>query len=51
VTDIERQILLNQLAIIEALMPLAKHTVDGTRGLLRSRYEETAKLVREKQGG
>jgi hypothetical protein len=46
VTDIERQILLNQIAIMEALAPHAKGGAQGTRELLKQRYAETAKLVR-----
>ena len=45
--DIERQILLNQIAIIEALLPLAKDGAGSARELLRQRYRETAQLVRE----
>jgi hypothetical protein len=50
-TDIERQVLLNQIAIIEALLPLAKDGTGSPRELLRQRYRETAQLVREKSGG
>jgi hypothetical protein len=46
-TDTERQILLNQMAILEALIPLAESSVQGTRQLLRLRYGETAKLLRD----
>ncbi|MBR0687365.1 hypothetical protein JQ594_15645 [Bradyrhizobium manausense] len=46
-SDIERQILLNQIALLEALMPLAQRGPESTRELLRQRYTETAKLVRE----
>jgi hypothetical protein len=46
-TGIERQILLNQIAIIEALAPLAASGAQSTRELLRQRYRETAQLVRE----
>jgi hypothetical protein len=45
--DIERQILLNQIAILEALQPLAPAGAQSTRELLRQRYRETAQLVRE----
>lgn len=51
-TPIERQILLNQVAIIEALLP---HTPgggpDGVRALLQLRYHETAQLIREQSKG
>ncbi len=50
-TEIERQILLNQLAILEALAPMTKFGADSTRELIHQRYRETAQLVREKQGG
>jgi len=50
-TDIERQILLNQIAILEALIPIGSSGPQGTREVLRQRYRETAQLVREKQGG
>jgi hypothetical protein len=46
-TAIERQILLNQIAILEALGGLAKNGVGSTQELLRKRYRETAQLVRE----
>jgi hypothetical protein len=46
-TDIERQILLNQIAILEVLIPLGTNGPGGTREMLRQRYHETAKLVRE----
>ncbi|MCP1832807.1 hypothetical protein ACVIIY_005037 [Bradyrhizobium sp. USDA 4515] len=36
--DVSRQILLNQLAILEALIPLAKSGADSTQELLRKRY-------------
>lgn len=49
-TDIERQILLNQIAILEALVPLASKGKESTRELLFQRYRETAKLVREQEG-
>lgn len=47
VSDVERQILLNQIAIMEALLPHAQSGKESTRELLRQRYGETAKLVRE----
>jgi hypothetical protein len=50
-SDVERQILLNQIAIMEALSPFASSGAQGTRELLRQRYHETAQLVREQQGG
>ncbi|WP_176731402.1 hypothetical protein [Bradyrhizobium elkanii] len=50
-TNIERQILLNQIAILETLIPLAKSGADSTRELLRQRYRETARLVREQTKG
>lgn len=46
-TDIERQILLNQIAILETLIPLAKSGADSTRELLRQRYRESAQLIRD----
>ncbi len=46
-TYVERQILLNQIAILEALIPMGSSGPDGTREVLRKRYHETAKLVRE----
>lgn len=46
-TDIERQILLNQIAILEVLIPLGSNGPEGTREILRQRYGETATLVRE----
>jgi hypothetical protein len=46
-SPIERQILLNQIAILEALIPLGSTGPDGTREILRKRYTETAKFVRE----
>jgi hypothetical protein len=46
-TVIERQILLNQIAILEVLIPLGSNGPEGTREMLRRRYHETAKLVRE----
>lgn len=44
---IERQILLNHIAMLEVLMPLGSKGPDGTREILRKRYAETAQLVRE----
>lgn len=46
-TDIERQILLNQIAILEALIPMGSSGPEGTREILRKRYRETAELVRQ----
>lgn len=46
-TAIERQILLNQVAILEALIPIGSSGPDGTREMLRQRYRETAQLIRE----
>jgi hypothetical protein len=46
VTDVERQILKNQIAIMEALMPLAAMGRQSTHELLREHYRETAKLMR-----
>lgn len=46
-TDIERQILLNQIAILEALVPLGSSGPEGTREILRRRYRESAELVRQ----
>jgi len=46
-TNIERQILLNQIAILEALIPIGSGGPQGTREMLRQRYRETAELVRE----
>lgn len=46
-TEIERQILLNQIAILEVLIPLGSNGPDGTRDILRKRYRETADLVRQ----
>jgi hypothetical protein len=46
-TDIERQILLNQIAILEALIPLGSSGPEGTREILRRRYRESAELVRQ----
>ncbi|ULK98870.1 hypothetical protein [Bradyrhizobium sp. I71] len=48
--DIERQILLNQIAMIEALMvimPVAKRGPESTVELLRKRYHESAGLLRD----
>ncbi|WP_157784047.1 hypothetical protein [Bradyrhizobium yuanmingense] len=46
-TPIERQILLNQIAILEALIPLGSNGPHGTQEILRKRYRETAELVRQ----
>lgn len=46
-TDIERQLLVNQIAILEALMPIGSSGPDGTREMLRQRYRESAELVRQ----
>jgi hypothetical protein len=46
-TATERQILLNQIAILEVLIPLGTNGPEGSREMLRRRYHETAKLVRE----
>lgn len=46
-TDIERQLLLNQIAILEALEPVTPDGAESTRSLIRRRYRETAQLVRE----
>jgi hypothetical protein len=46
-TDIERQLLLNQIAILEALIPIGSSGPDGAREMLRKRYRESAQLVRE----
>lgn len=46
-TDIERQILLNQIAILETLIPIGSSGPEGTREMLRQRYRETAELVRQ----
>lgn len=45
--DVSRQILLNQLAILEALIPHGSDGPEGTREILRKRYRETAQLVRD----
>lgn len=53
-TAIERQILLNQIAILEALIPIGSSGPQGTREVLRQRYRESAELVRQQsthQGG
>ena len=53
-TAIERQILLNQIAILEALVPTLPAVAGGTRELLQLRYRQTAQLIREQstsQGG
>lgn len=49
-TDIERQILLNQIAILKALIPLSGRGKESTRELLFKRYRETAKMVRDQEG-
>ncbi|MCK1536849.1 MULTISPECIES: hypothetical protein [unclassified Bradyrhizobium] len=46
-TDIERQILLNQIAILEALIPIGSSGPEGTREILRRRYRESADLIRQ----
>lgn len=46
-TDVERQILLNQIAILEALIPLGSRGPEGTREILRRRYRESAELIRQ----
>jgi hypothetical protein len=46
-TTIERQILLNQIAILEALIPIGSGGPNGTREMLRQRYHESAQLIRE----
>ena len=46
-TDIERQLLLNQIAILEALGSFAKNGQGSTQELLRKRYHESANLVRQ----
>lgn len=46
-TAVERQILLNQIAILEALSPITAPGAGSTRELINRRYRETAKLVRE----
>lgn len=46
-TDIERQILLNQIAMLEVLIPHGSIGPDGTREILRKRYRETSELVRQ----
>jgi hypothetical protein len=46
-TDIERQILLNHVAILETLMQQATPGVDSTRELLAKRYVETAEFLRQ----
>lgn len=53
-TAIERQILLNQIAILEALVALSARGQGSTRELLQQRYRETAQLIRQQstsQGG
>ncbi|MDX3971135.1 MAG: hypothetical protein QHD01_31705 [Bradyrhizobium sp.] len=46
-TDIERQILLNQIAILEALIPQGSSGPGGTREILSKRYRESAELIRQ----
>lgn len=46
-TDVERQILLNQIAIIEALAPITAAGANSTRELLLLRYRESAELIRK----
>ncbi len=46
-TPIERQIMLNQIAILEALIPIGSTGPDGTREMLKRRHRQTAELVRE----
>jgi hypothetical protein len=46
-TDIECQILLNQIAILEVLIPSGSNGPDGTREILRRRYRESAELIRQ----
>jgi len=46
-TAIERQILLNQIAILETLIPIGSGGPQGTREMLRKRYRESAQLIRE----
>lgn len=46
-TAIERQILLNQIAILEVLIPIGSGGPDGTREILRQRYRESAQLIRD----
>jgi hypothetical protein len=46
-TVIERQIPLNQIAILEALIPIGSSGPQGTREVLRQRYRESAQLIRE----
>ncbi|MCK1503090.1 hypothetical protein [Bradyrhizobium sp. 188] len=46
-TDIERQLLLNQIAMIEVMIPLGSKGPEGTREILRRRYRESAELVRQ----
>jgi hypothetical protein len=47
VTDIERQILLNHIAIMEALAPVTAAGANSTRELLLQRYHQTAELLRQ----
>jgi hypothetical protein len=46
-TDVERQMLLNQIAILEAMIPIGSSGPDGTREMLRKRYRESAQLIRD----
>ncbi|MCK1583238.1 MULTISPECIES: hypothetical protein [unclassified Bradyrhizobium] len=46
-TDIERQLLLNQIAMLEVMIPLGSKGPEGTREILRRRYRESAELVRQ----
>lgn len=46
-TDVERQLLLNQIAILEALIPIGSNGPGGSREMLRQRYHESAKLIRQ----
>jgi signal transduction histidine kinase len=49
-TDVERQILKNLIAILEALAHHAPAGKESTRELLHQRLSETARLVREANG-
>lgn len=46
-TDIERQLLLNQIAMLEVMIPFGSKGPEGTREILRRRYRESAELVRQ----
>lgn len=46
-TEVERQLLLNQIAMLEALSPITATGANSTRELILQRYRETAKLIRE----